>query len=136
MNSFSLATSMRLQDSLQDGKSRFLAEVVRVRQIVDQSKRGPVLFLLDELLSGTNSEDRRAGAAGLIARLLNSGPSGFLTTHDLALVELVFSRPEIAKNVYFVDHLSDDQLAFDYRLREGIVPHYNGAAILRTLGIL
>jgi DNA mismatch repair ATPase MutS len=127
---------MRVQDSLQDGKSRFLAEVVRVRQIIDQSKRGPVLFLLDELLSGTNSEDRRAGAAGLVARLLNSGASGFLTTHDLALVELVFSRPEIAKNVYFVDHLSDDQLAFDYRLREGIVSHSNGAAILRTLGIL
>ena len=61
ISSFSLATSLRVQDSLKDGKSRFLAEVDRVRQIVDQSERGPVLFLLDELLSGTNSEDRRAG---------------------------------------------------------------------------
>lgn len=133
---FSLATSMRVQDSLQDGKSRFMAEVARVREIVDHSKSGPLLFLLDELLGGTNSEDRRAGTAGLVARLLNSGASGFLTTHDLALVEIVFSRPDIAKNVYFVDHFSDDQLAFDYRLRDGILPHSNGAAILRFFGIL
>lgn len=73
MNCFSLATSMRVQDSLQDGKSRFMAEVARVREIIDQTASGPLLFLLDELLSGTNSEDRRAGVAGLITKLLNSG---------------------------------------------------------------
>jgi DNA mismatch repair ATPase MutS len=126
---------MRVQDSLQDGKSRFLAEVSRVRQIIDLAGNEPVLFLLDELLSGTNSEDRRAGASGVIAHLLERGASGFLTTHDLALAELVFSRPKIAKNAYFVDHLAGAAMAFDYRLRDGIVPHSNGASILRTLGI-
>jgi DNA mismatch repair ATPase MutS len=126
---------MRVQDSLQDGKSRFLAEVSRVRQIIDLAGNGPVLFLLDELLSGTNSEDRRAGAAGVVAHLLERGASGFLTTHDLALSELVFSRPKVAKNAHFVDHFAGTAMAFDYRLRDGIVPHSNGASILKTLGI-
>jgi hypothetical protein len=133
---FSIATSMRVLDSLQDGTSRFLAEVTRVREIIDMAAAGPLLFLLDELLTGTNSEDRRAGAAGVIGHLLEKGASGFLTTHDLALSELVFSRPDMAKNVHFVDHLDGAAMAFDYRLREGIVPHSNGAAILAKLGIL
>jgi DNA mismatch repair ATPase MutS len=136
MSWFSLATSMRVQDSLQDGKSRFLAEVTRVRDMIDQALAGPLLFLLDELLTGTNSEDRRAGAAGVIAHLLENGASGLLTTHDLALTELVFSRAHLAKNMHFVDHLDGTAMAFDYRLRDGIVPHSNGAAILAQLGIL
>jgi hypothetical protein len=136
MNCFTLVTSMRVHDSLQDGKSRFMAEVTRVREIVDVSASRPILFLLDELLSGTNSEDRRAGIAGLITKLLASGASGFLTMHDLALVELVVSRPQMAKNVHFLDQLSGADLAFDYRLRNGIVPHSNGTVLLKALGIL
>jgi DNA mismatch repair ATPase MutS len=136
LSMFSIATSMRVLDSLQDGKSRFLSEVTRVREIIDMAAVGPLLFLLDELLTGTNSEDRRAGAAGVIGHLLEKGASGFLTTHDLALSELVFSRSNIAKNVHFVDHLDGAAMAFDYRLRDGIVPHSNGAAILAKLGIV
>jgi hypothetical protein len=136
LSMFSIATSMRVLDSLQDGKSRFLAEVTRVRQIIDMAAAGPLLFLLDELLTGTNSEDRRAGAAGVIGHLIEKGASGFLTTHDLALSELVFSRSNIAKNVHFVDHLDGTAMAFDYRLRDGIVPHSNGTAILAKLGIV
>jgi hypothetical protein len=133
---FSIATSMRVLDSLQEGKSRFLGEVSLVKRIIDLAGNGPVLFLFDELLSGTNSEDRRAGAAGVIAHLLGRGASGFLTTHDLALSELVLSRPNISRNVHFVDHIADAAMVFDYRLRDGIVPHSNGAAILAKLGIL
>ena len=133
---FSIATSMRVLDSLQDGKSRFLAEVSLVKRIIDLAGKGALVFLFDELLSGTNSEDRRAGAAGVIAHLLERGASGFLTTHDLALSELVLSRPTIAKNVHFVDHTGDAAMVFDYRLRDGVVPHSNGAAILAKLGIL
>jgi hypothetical protein len=136
LSMFSIATSMRVLDSLQDGKSRFLAEVTRVREIIDMAETGPLLFLLDELLTGTNSEDRQAGAAGVIGHLIEKGASGFLTTHDLALAELVFSRPAIAMNVHFVDHLDGAAMAFDYQLRDGIVPHSNGAAILAKLGIV
>ncbi len=85
LSMFSIATSMRVSDSLQDEKSRFLAEVTRVREIIDIAAGGPLLFLFDELLTGTNSEDRRAGAAGVITNLIEKGASGFLTTHDLAL---------------------------------------------------
>jgi DNA mismatch repair ATPase MutS len=133
---FSLATSVRVLDSLRDGKSRFSAEVSLVRGIIDLAENRPVLFLFDELLSGTNSEDRRAGAAGVIGQLLAKGASGFLTTHDLALTELVQARPNVSRNVHFVDHIADEAMVFDYRLREGIVPHSNGSAILAKLGIL
>ena len=133
---FSLGTSMYVQDSLADGKSRFLAEVSLVRQVLDRAEREPVLFLFDELFSGTNSEDRRAGAAGAIAHLLHNHASGLLTTHDLALSELFSAERFTAKNVYFIDQVSGDAMTFDYRIRDGIAPHTNGAVILNRLGIL
>jgi hypothetical protein len=133
---FSVATSMRVLDSLPDGKSRFLAEVSLVKQVMDLAEQEPVLFLFDELFSGTNSEDRRAGAAGTIAHLLQKNASGFLTTHDLALSDLVLSRSMIAKNVHFIDQVAEAGMTFDYRLRDGLAPHTNGAVILARLGIL
>lgn len=136
LSTFTLATSMRVPDSLTDGKSRFLAEVSLVKQIMDLAEREPVLCLFDELFSGTNSEDRRVGAAGAITHLLRRNASGFLTTHDLALSELVVSRPTIAKNVHFTDQAADGAMEFDYRLRAGLAPHTNGAIILTRLGIL
>jgi DNA mismatch repair ATPase MutS len=127
---------MRVVDSLTDGKSRFLAEVSLVKHILDLADHEPVLFLFDELFSGTNSEDRRAGAAGAITHLLHRNACGFLTTHDLALSELVASRPTIAKNVHFIDHVKDGEMEFDYCLRDGLAPHTNGGIILAKLGIL
>jgi DNA mismatch repair ATPase MutS len=104
---------------------------------MDLAQEEPLLFLFDELFSGTNSEDRRAGVAGAITHLLQKNASGFLTTHDLALSELVLFRPTIAKNVHFTDHMNDEStVAFDYRLRDGVAPHTNGAVILAKLGIL
>lgn len=133
---FFLAASMRVEDSLQDGKSRFFAEVSRVKNILEWAAGNPLLFLLDELLSGTNSADRRAGVTGVIRRLVERGASGLLTSHDLALAEIVDSYPGHARNAHFVDQFAEDRMAFDYRIRDGVVPRSNGRAILSSLGIL
>ena len=81
-----IGATLRIQDSLQEGRSRFYAEITRIREIADIS-RGPVplLFLLDELFHGTNSHDRLVGASGVLRSLLDRGAIGLITTHDLAL---------------------------------------------------
>ncbi|HEX4810570.1 MAG TPA: hypothetical protein VH325_16655 [Bryobacteraceae bacterium] len=135
LSSFQLATSMRIQDSLQEGKSRFFAEVSRVRAILDLAERGPVLFLLDELLSGTNSQDRRDGVAGVIDYLIDHNASGFLTTHDLALTGIVAHHRGAAANVHFTDVFEDGKMSFDYKLRPGVVNRANAREILRLLRI-
>jgi hypothetical protein len=135
LSHFQLATSMRVQDSLQEGKSRFFAEVSRVRSVLDLAERGPVLFLLDELLSGTNSQDRRDGVAGVIEHLIAHHGSGFLTTHDLALTGIVAHHGDSAMNVHFTDAFEDGKMTFDYKLRPGVVNRANAREILGLLGI-
>jgi DNA mismatch repair ATPase MutS len=95
----------------------------------------PLLFLLDELFQGTNSKDRRAGAEAVLRRLLERNAIGLVTTHDLTLTEIVDLFAPRAVNVHFVDQVKDGALAFDYRLRPGIVQASNALALLRTLGI-
>ncbi|HEX4229351.1 MAG TPA: hypothetical protein VHZ07_11830 [Bryobacteraceae bacterium] len=135
LSHFQLATSMRVQDSLQEGKSRFFAEVSRVRAVLDLAERGPVLFLLDELLSGTNSQDRRDGVAGVIEHLIAHRASGLLTTHDLALTGIVSYHGNSAANVHFTDVFEDGKMSFDYKLRPGVVNRANAREILGLLGI-
>jgi hypothetical protein len=126
-----VAASMRLQDSLQDGKSRFYAEITRLRQILELTSGPlPVLFLLDELLSGTNSHDRQIGAAAIVASLVERGAVGMLTTHDLALADIAEGF-----NVHFTDMIEDGKLHFDYRLRPGIVEHSNAIELMRSVGL-
>jgi DNA mismatch repair ATPase MutS len=128
--------SIRVTDSLQDNRSRFFAEITRLRQIVDLTRDGqPVLFLLDELLSGTNSHDRRIGAAGLVKGLLRGNTIGLLTTHDLALAEIASDLASAAANVHFEDRILDGQMQFDYRLHPGVVTHSNALELMRTLGL-
>ena len=93
-----------------------------------------MLFLLDEILRGTNSHDRRIGAEAVIASLLREGAIGMVSTHDLALAEIVDRLGAGGSNVHFEDQLSGDQVSFDYRLRSGIVPRGNGLVLLRLLG--
>ena len=86
VSAISLGASLRTNDSLADNRSRFYAEIERLRDIVNLSREGrPTLFLLDELLSGTNSHDRRIGAEALVKGLVERGAIGMVTTHDLAL---------------------------------------------------
>ena len=131
-----IGASIRVNDSLADNKSRFYAEISRLRDIVELARSGrPTLFLLDELLSGTNSHDRRIGAAAVIASLAASGAIGLVTTHDLALAEITGTLGERARNVHFEDHIENGQIRFDYRLRPGVVERSNALELMRAVGL-
>lgn len=130
------AASIRVTDSLHDKRSRFFAEISRVRQIIDLTKGSrPVLFLLDELLSGTNSHDRRIGAAGIVRGLVEGGGIGLITTHDLALAHIEQDLGPSAANVHFDDRIVDGRVEFDYQLRPGIVTHSNALELMRAVGL-
>lgn len=131
----SLAATMRVQDSLADGKSRFFAEVVRVRAALDAARAGPLLFLFDELFAGTNSADRVRGATGVIHTLLDAGAIGLVTTHDLAMTDVPAAVRERVANVHFADRWDGGGLAFDYVMRPGVVAHTNGVALMRAVGL-
>ena len=128
--------SIHIQDSLQAGASRFYAEITRLRQIVELTKgEMPVLFLLDEILHGTNSHDRLIGAEGVVRGLTDRGAVGLVTTHDLALARIAEELGTYAANVHFEDQLDDGKMSFDYRLREGIVQRSNALELMRSVGL-
>jgi MutS domain V len=131
-----LGASIRVQDSLEDGRSRFYAEITRLREIVALTK-GPrtVLFLLDELLSGTNSHDRQIGAAAIVHALIDRGALGLITTHDLALAHIADNLSGRAVNVHFADTLENGELHFDYRLQPGVVERSNALDLMRSVGL-
>lgn len=127
---------MRANDSLVDHRSRFYAEIERLREIVDLPRAGrPALFLLDEMLSGTNSHDRRIGAQALLRGLVERGAIGLVTTHDLALADIAGTLGGLAANVHFEDHLEGGQMRFDYRLRPGVVTRSNALELMRAVGL-
>jgi hypothetical protein len=131
-----LGASIRVVDSLQDGRSRFYAEITRLREIVALTAGPrPVLFLLDELLSGTNSHDRRIGAAAIVQSLIDRGALGLITTHDLALAHIADTLAGRAVNVHFADTLRDGELIFDYRLQPGVVERSNALDLMRSVGL-
>ena len=131
-----VGTSMRIMDSIHDGTSHFYAELKRLRLIVDLANgQPPLLFLLDEILHGTNSHDRRVGSEGIIRRLLDQHAIGLVTTHDLALAEIADRLGSVARNVHFEDQLVDGQMSFDYRMRDGVVQKSNALTLMRSLGL-
>lgn len=131
-----IAASIRIVDSLQEGQSHFMAEITRLRQVVDISRgQPPALFLLDEILHGTNSHDRRIGAEAVIKGLIEHGAIGIVTTHDLALTKIVPESDGKLDNVHFEDHLDAGVMHFDYALRDGIVEKSNALALMRSIGL-
>jgi hypothetical protein len=131
----SIGATLRIQDSLQAGRSRFYAEITRLREIADLARgERPVLFLLDEILHGTNSHDRRIGAEAVLHGLVARGAIGLVTTHDLALTALAGTGSALA-NAHFEDQVRDGEIAFDYRLRPGVVTHSNALALMRAVGL-
>ena len=136
LSTLGVGASIRLLDSLQDGTSRFYAEIMRLRQIMDAAgARPPVLFLIDELLHGTNSHDRRVGAAAIVGGLADRGAIGLVTTHDLALTEIADTLASGGANVHFADHLENGRLRFDYRMRPGVVEKSNAVELMRSVGL-
>jgi MutS domain V len=131
-----IAASIRIVDSLLDGRSHFMAEIMRLRQVVEISRSSPpALFLLDEILHGTNSHDRRIGAEAVIRGLVDAGALGIVTTHDLALTGMVEESGGHLANAHFEDHLEAGSMEFDYRLREGVVEKSNALALMRSIGL-
>ena len=115
LSPLAVGASIRVTDSLQGGVSRFYAEILRLRQILDQTAGPrPVLFLIDEFLHGTNSHDRRIGAEALVRGLVERGAIGLITTHDLALADIADALGGRAANVHFEDRIEDGQIHFDY----------------------
>jgi hypothetical protein len=136
LSPLAIGATIRIHDSLQAGTSRFYAEITRLRRIVDlTSGPRPVLFLLDELLHGTNSRDRRAGGAAVVRGLVDRGAAGLLTTHDLALAEIEEGLDGRAANVHFEDHLEGGRIAFDYMLCPGVVTRSNALPLMRAVGL-
>jgi hypothetical protein len=130
-----VGASMRVSDSLQKGISHFYAEIKRLRQVVDLSSTQPALFLLDEVLQGTNSHDRRVGTEGVLRTLVQNGAIGLVTTHDLALTSLEQVFPAHVRNVHFQERFEDDRLSFDYCLRAGVVTTSNGIELMKSIGL-
>jgi hypothetical protein len=158
MSPLAVGASIRTTDSLQDGSSRFHAEIVRLQAILKRTSApappvsnpnssadrdgppdahpgtAPVLFLIDECLHGTNSHDRRIGADAVVRGLVQRNAIGLVTTHDLALTAITDALGPRAENVHFTDHFANGKLRFDYRLRPGVVGKGNALELMRSVG--
>ena len=131
-----IGASIAIHDSLQEGNSRFYTEITRLRQIYDLADNSPtLLFLLDELLQGTNSSDRRIGAEGVVRALMDRGAIGLISTHDLSLTEIGGIEDHRLHNVHLQDELEDGRMKFDFKLREGVVTKSNGLELMRSIGL-
>lgn len=131
-----IVATLQIQDSLSEGLSRFGAELARLRQVIHLSHaRPPLLFLLDEVFSGTNSRDRLAGARSLIRDLINRNGIGMVTTHDLALAEIPGELGNEGANFHFVEKIENGSLGFDYKLKAGVVVGSNAQSLMRAIGI-
>ena len=133
-----LATSVRIVDSLAEGTSHFYAEVKRLKHIVDEARHPdePLLYLLDEILHGTNSRERFIGAVTVVKWLAEAGAMGIVTTHDLALAALAEQLPEgKAVNRHLSDSVESAEIKFDYVLRDGPVKSTNAIRLMRSVGI-
>ncbi len=137
-----VATSMRVSDSLDEGTSRFYAELKKLKLVLDLARKakakdgeGTVLFLLDEILHGTNTRERLIGARAILRELLAQGAMGAVSTHDLGLGDLEAEMPDRVKNVHFEEQVHGDIMTFDYKLRTGIVQSSNALRLMRIVGL-
>jgi hypothetical protein len=131
-----IGTRIRSTDSLQEARSSFYTEILRIREVFNaMDTQTPLLFLFDELLEGTNSKDRRIGAEGLVRALLDRGAIGLVSTHDLALTAITVALAGQVRNVHFQDYVEDGKMRFDYKLRDGVVEKSNALELMRLIGL-
>lgn len=136
LSPLALGTRIRSTDSLQEGRSNFYTEILRIRQVFALAERKmPLLFLFDELLEGTNSHDRQIGAEALLRSLVGRDAIGMATTHDLALTTIAVSLNGSIRNVHFEDQIAGGEMSFDYKLRDGVVPRSNALELMRWIGL-
>lgn len=133
---FLIGSAMRASDSLTQGSSFFYAVISRIKRVVELAGRTPpLLFLLDEILQGTNSHDRLIGAKGIIHYLIDRNAVGLVTTHDLALTKIVDALAGRAINIHFKDHIEDGRICFDYKICPGVIQKSNGLELMRMVGL-
>jgi hypothetical protein len=139
LSALDVHTSMRVGDALDRGASRFYMEVQKLKAVVEAMDALPagrgLLFLLDEVLHGTNSRERNIGAKAVVRHLVDRGALGAVSSHDLGLVELEALTAGRVKNVHFEDHLEGGKMAFDYRMKDGAVSTSNALRLMRQVGI-
>jgi len=136
MTHLRIGASIRTVDSIQEGTSRFYAEITRLGQIVKLAGQGTSLvFLLDEILGGTNSHDRRIGAGCVARALVERGALGLITTHDLALAQIAEEIQPPGANYHFEDQILNGKMSFDYHLRPGVVEKSNALELMRLVGL-
>jgi DNA mismatch repair ATPase MutS len=129
-------TSMRTKDNLQEHTSSFYAELKRIRQLLDLvAEEQPVFFLVDEILKGTNSEDRHIGAVALAKQLTSKNAFGIISTHDLKLSEVAAENEHI-RNFSFNSEIEGEKITFDYKLSAGVCKSFNASQLMRNMGIL
>jgi hypothetical protein len=131
-----LHSSMRISDSLEENISSFYAELRRLRAIIAGAESDPKVFLLlDEILRGTNSDDRYTGSVALIKQLTGYGAVAMVATHDLRLAGLEQELPQSIQNYHFDVKVNDEELFFDYRLTPGICSSFNASLLMKKMGI-
>ena len=131
-----LITSLRTTDSLSDNESYFFAELKRLKRIIDLLNEGKELFIiLDEILKGTNSADKQKGSLDLIRQFMRLKADGIIATHDLLLGTLADQFPEYIRNYCFEADITNDELTFSYRLREGVAQNMNACFLMKKMGI-
>lgn len=131
-----LVTSLRTSDSLNDNESYFFAELKRLKLIIDKLNAGEELFIiLDEILKGTNSKDKQKGSMALISQFMNLNTNGIIATHDLLLGTLADHYPNCIGNFCFEADITNNELTFSYRLKEGIAQNMNACFLMKKMGI-
>lgn len=129
-------SSMRIKDNLEESTSTFYAELKKLKQIIDAvNNNEPVFILLDEILRGTNSNDRHTGSKALIKQLLQHKATGILATHDLELAKLADEYPSTVHNYHFDVQVNADELYFDYRIKRGVCQSMNASILMKKIGI-
>ena len=132
-----LFSSMRTSDNLSSGTSYFHAEILRLRALISAAETGePMFIILDEILKGTNSQDKLNGSRRFILKLITLPLSGVIATHDLELGELESAYPENIYNRCFEVEYKDDDLSYDYKLRKGVSQNMNASFLLEKFGLV
>jgi ABC-type Na+ transport system ATPase subunit NatA len=134
-NPVKLVTSMRTSDSLTDDSSYFFSELTRLKFIVDAIKKEPYFIILDEILKGTNSTDKAIGSRKFVEKLVDGNTTGIIATHDLSLCEIEKELSDV-QNYYFDAQIVNDELFFDYKLKQGVCQNMNASFLLKKMEIV
>ena len=128
--------SMRLSDSLSDSESYFFAEIKRLKQIMDELENRPAFVLLDEILRGTNSDDKRNGTIEVVKKVIGKKAVGAIATHDIEVCLTTNEYPNILTNKCFEVEIINDELHFDYKLRDGICKNRSATFLMKKMGVI